>query len=275
MPPAKKRRRISTTQETAPSQPEEDKHSLFTQWSQARGVQFTSIKPAIIPGRGVGLLTTAKIPKDDQIIFVPKNAMFTPNTVKSHTKKPSPSPSPSPSPQAHLAISIMSECLSPSSPYLTWKKTWPTLSDFESGMPLFWSPELCHHLPESVKQPLERMREDYEKDLTYMLSLNCDDQTWKEEDFKYYWAIVNSRCFHFKPPGLKPGFMVLCPFIDYMNHGPTGTGVKVSQSPKGYEVVADRDYGMYSPSPFPITSLHHRSLGFISGLPSGFHCYLA
>lgn len=273
MPPAKKRRRISTTQETAPSQPEEDKHSLFTQWSQARGVQFTSIKPAIIPGRGVGLLTTAKISKDDQIIFVPKNAMFTPNTVESHTKKPSPSPSPSP--QAHLAISIMSECLSPSSPYLTWKKTWPTLSDFESGMPLFWSPELCHHLPESVKQPLERMREDYEKDLTYMLSLNCDDQTWKEEDFKYYWAIVNSRCFHFKPPGLKPGFMVLCPFIDYMNHGPTGTGVKVSQSPKGYEVVADRDYGMYSPSPFPITSLHHRSLGFISGLPSGFHCYLA
>jgi hypothetical protein len=37
--------------------------------------------------------------------------------------------------------------------------------------------------------------------------------------------------------------MVLCPFVDYMNHGPTGSGVTVMQTSKGYEVIAERDYG--------------------------------
>lgn len=38
--------------------------------------------------------------------------------------------------------------------------------------------------------------------------------------------------------------MVLCPFIDYMNHGASGQGtVNVRQTPRGYEITADRDYG--------------------------------
>ena len=57
--------------------------------------------------------------------------------------------------------------------------------------------------------------------------------------------IVNSRSFSWKPPHLKVGEMVMCPFIDLMNHGSTGSGCKVTQNAKGYEVHADRDYGKH------------------------------
>ncbi|PPJ59289.1 hypothetical protein CBER1_04201 [Cercospora berteroae] len=239
MAPAKKRRRTSSTQQaqhpSSSSAPEDNKHTLFTSWAESRGVQINSVSPTVIPGRGVGLLTTASIKKDSQIIFVPEKAMFKPLATNTKSK----SQTESTSPQAELASSIMSACQDPSSPYLLWQSTWPAREDFESSMPLFWSKKLASQLPPSVQQPLERMREDYDRDFKTMLRLHPD---WKERDFKYYWAIVNSRSFHFKPPGAKPGFMVLCPFIDYMNHGPSGTGVNVRQTPRGYEVTADRDY---------------------------------
>ena len=246
MPPAKKRR--LAVQE----QPEEDqdKHILFTQWAKDRGVVIGSVKPSVIPGRGVGLVTTAKIKKGEQIIFVPEKAMFKPDPSISQIVKKTKSDIDKPSPQAHLAVSMMVACFKKDSDYETWQKTWPTQEDFESSMPLFWSDEMCEFLPESVKQPLGRMREDYERDLKFCKRSLSTLMRGLEQDFKYFWAIVNSRSFHFKPPGAKPGFMVLCPFVDYMNHGPTGTGVKVSQTPKGYEVVADRDYGKWSLPPF-------------------------
>ncbi|KAM3421977.1 hypothetical protein BST61_g2354 [Cercospora zeina] len=241
MAPAKKRRRTSSTQQaqrpSSPSSPEHNEHTLFTSWAESRGVQINSVAPTRIPGRGVGLLTTTSIKKDTQIIFVPEKAMFKPLSIS--TKPKFSQQTVNPSPQAQLAISIMSACQDRSSPYYVWQSTWPTREDFESSMPLLWSKRLASHLPPSVQQPLERMREDYQRDLTSMLHRHPD---WKEREFEYYWAIVNSRSFHFKPPGAKPGSMVLCPFIDYMNHGPSGTGVIVRQTPKGYEVVADRDY---------------------------------
>lgn len=74
--------------------------------------------------------------------------------------------------------------------------------------------------------------------------LPCHRSTMQigHSDFEYYWAIVNSRSFHWKPPGSKPGYMVLCPFIDYLNHGPSGTGVNVNQTSRGYEAWTDRNY---------------------------------
>ncbi|KAF2214279.1 hypothetical protein CERZMDRAFT_95556 [Cercospora zeae-maydis SCOH1-5] len=241
MTPAKKRRRTSSTPQAqpppSPALPEDNKHTLFTSWAESRGVQINSVAPTHIPGRGVGLLTTTSIKKDSQIIFVPEKAMFKP--LSASIKPTSSQQTVNLSPHAQLAISIMSACQDPSSTYHVWQSTWPTRADFESSMPLFWSSGLASHLPPSVQQPLERMRVDYERDLKSMLNLHLD---WKEREFKYYWAIVNSRSFHFKPPGAKPGFMVLCPFIDYMNHGPSGTGVIVRQTPKGYGVIADRDY---------------------------------
>lgn len=94
-------------------------------------------------------------------------------------------------------------------------------------------------LPLSTKAVLERQQRDFQAD---KLAANK-----KRKAFDYFWAIVNSRSFHWKPPGRNSkkngGYMVLCPFIDYLNHGPAGTGVNVEQTSKGFEVTTDRDYG--------------------------------
>jgi hypothetical protein len=188
-------------------------------------------------------MATATIHEGEQIMFVPGKVMFKPNATLSNTTAKN-GHGLTASPQASLALSVMAECLKPESPYHAWQSTWPTERDFESSMPLFWKDELRARLPPPVQQPLERQLEDYQRDLSFALSTRGDLPDWTERRFRYYWAIVNSRSFHFKPAGSKPGFMVLCPFIDYMNHGPSGTTVNVRQTPKGYEVIADREYGM-------------------------------
>ncbi|KXT04762.1 hypothetical protein AC578_9747 [Pseudocercospora eumusae] len=238
-----KRRRISSgvSVDVNGRNPQE-KHEVFTQWAKDHGVQIGSVKPAQIPGRGVGLVTTASIKQNEKLIFVPQKAMFKPR--ESYTGG---NLSHKASPHAQLALSIMTECEKPESTYNIWKSTWPSPQDFESSMPLFWSYKLRSLLPPSVQQPLDRQFDDWNRDVEFrkdMAAHTCDISATEGEGdvMKYYWAIVNSRSFHFKPPGAKPGFMVLCPFIDYMNHGPSGTGVNVRQTAKGYEVTANRDY---------------------------------
>ena len=183
-----RKRRISTT-DTAnnrkKSQVEEDKHALFTQWSQSRGVQIHNVKPASLLGRGIGLRTTAKIKQDERILFVPEKAMFKPNTKLVTTSKGSAT---SMSPQAQLAISIMQECQNSESQYQLWKSTWPTHSDFKASMPLFWNSKLQSHLPPSVHLPLDRQKADYHKDQE---SFKDSNPALSSEDFDYFWAIVN------------------------------------------------------------------------------------
>lgn len=184
------RKRRSSIPDTAnnrkKSQIEEDKHALFTQWSQSRGVQIHNVKPASLPGRGIGLRTTAKIKQDERVLFVPEKAMFKPNT-KLVTASKGPTTS-SMSPQAQLAISIMQECQNSESQYQLWKSTWPTHSDFKASMPLFWSSKLQSHLPPSVHLPLDRQKADYEKDFQ---SFKDSNPALSSEEFDYFWAIVN------------------------------------------------------------------------------------
>ena len=217
----------------------DNKHTMFTEWAQNRGIDINGIKPAKLPGRGLGLLTTRAIKSAERILFVPEKAMFKPNArfLKSRSLERV-------SPQAQLAISAMAVCKAEQSPLAVWQATWPTADDFWQSMPLCWTQAEREMLPPSVLQPLERQLEDYKKDWSAVTKA-CKDSAWSEEDFKYYWMIINSRSFHWKPPRGRPGSMVMCPFIDYMNHGPTGTTCNVFQTPQGYEVLADRDYGKW------------------------------
>ncbi|KAK5689958.1 hypothetical protein LTR17_026084 [Elasticomyces elasticus] len=231
MPPRlAKRARVSGPEPAivAPD-PHEDKHVVFTAWSKQRGVEIKNVKPAKIPGRGLGLVTTAKIKVGARILFVPEKAMFKPDGSVPHA-----------SPQAQLAASAMKACTAADSNMGIWKETWPVDSDFQHSLPMRWPHELREHFPVSVMQPLLRQEEDYAKDVGAVQDfLAAGNNT--AEDFRYYWSIVNSRSFHFKAKG-KIGTMVMCPFIDYINHGPSGTTCDVFQRPNGYEVIADRDY---------------------------------
>jgi hypothetical protein len=220
------------TQDAAP----EDKHTIFTAWALKRGVEINSVVPQQLPGRGLGLMTTAPIKKGSRLIFVPEKAMFKPDNA--FIKR---SGLLSASPQAKLSLSILAKCNVDDSPLATWQATWPTKQDFDACMPISWSQDVLAFLPPAVSAPFERQKADYARDWEAAKSL-CEEHGWSEAEFMYYWCIVNSRSFHWKPATGGAGSMVLCPFVDYMNHGPTGSGCEVKQTGRGYEVVAERDY---------------------------------
>lgn len=182
-------------------------------------------------------MTTAPVKAGERFLFVPEKAMFKPDavTIKRGGLERA-------SPQAKLAVSALAKFSSPSSPLHEWQATWPTKNDFSASMPMCWPANLVEHLPPAVMSPLERQKADYARDWEAAQAL-CGERGWDEETFRYYWCIVNSRSFHWKPSAARAGSMVLCPFVDYMNHGPTGSGCSVTQSARGYEVFAERDYG--------------------------------
>lgn len=231
MPPQNpKRKRMSES--NADMAPDQDNHALFTKWAENRGVEINNLKASQIPGRGLGLMTTKKIKSGQRLLFIPEKAMFKPaKDVLQAANLPQASP------QAQLAITAMVQF---GSHFELWRNVLPTLEDFKEGMPMLWSEELRKHLSPAVNQPLDRQMADYQSDWSKVKS---SDQGFDEDMFKYWWLIVNSRSFYWKPPRGKGGVMVLCPFIDYMNHGSTDSTCRVTMTGKGYEVVANRDYG--------------------------------
>jgi hypothetical protein len=182
-------------------------------------------------------MTTAAVEAGTRLLFVPEKAMFKPDVAfvkRSGLERASP--------QAKLSVSIMAKFTPTDSQLTPWETTWPTKHDFDTSMPLSWPSELLEYLPQPVLAPFERQKADYERDWEAAKGL-CAERDWDEATFRYYWCIVNSRSFHWKPSAGRAGSMVLCPFVDYMNHAPSGSTVTVMQNSKGYEVVAERDYG--------------------------------
>ena len=214
-----------------------DKHSTFTNWAQARGVEINGVTPMQLPGRGLGLITTQAVATGERMLFIPEKAMFKPSPrfLKAQSLERA-------SPQAQLAISAMNVAMSDDSPLAVWQATWPSAEDLTQALPMCWTHTERGHLPPSVQQPLARQEEDYRKDWEAVSQI-CEVNGWSEREWKYYWQIVNSRSFHWKSSKSKAGSMVMCPFIDYLNHGPSGTTCNVIQGPRGYEMTADRDYG--------------------------------
>jgi hypothetical protein len=233
--PSKRARRSEASNEAQDATPE-DKHTIFTTWAIERGVEINSVKPSETFDRGLGLITTAPIKKGTRLIYVPEKAMFKPDKSFINLERASP--------QAKLSLSILAKCNMKKPPLAKWTATWPTKQDFDACMPISWDEDLLVYLPPAVAAPFERQKADYAQDWEAAKAL-CDEHGWGEEDFKYYWCIVNSRSFHWKPTNGGAGSMVLCPFVDYMNHAPNGHGCEVKQSGRGYEVVAERDYGKW------------------------------
>lgn len=236
--PAKKPRRTSAGKQNRGFGPAAlAKHDAFKNWAVAQGIQINGVEAANLPGRGVGLLVTEKIKKDQRIIFVPEKAMIrpTPSKISQLNLKDA-------SPQAQLAglLNAGSEC---SDAYEACSQVWPTASDFQSCMLFFPSCTMSQIEPEAipfaVKKPLERLRRDFERDaaatgvlLQWPLSLEAlEEELSKAADqYRLHWTIANTRSFHWKPPGLSTGQMVICPFLDYMNHCPSGQGVRCASS---------------------------------------------
>lgn len=221
---SQKRQKVSPSPPTVPS----DKHTAFTHWALTRGVEITHVAPASLPGRGIGLVTTAAIKKNTRLIFVPERAMIAPwpSIITSLSLS-------SASPQAQLAATLTALYQSDdSAAYKACSAVWPTWHDFSSS--LLWLPPAVSLedqgrsiLPFTLQKPLERVRGDFERDMGVWSPDDSGDEEIRQRHV-YHWAIANTRSFHWKPPGRAKGCMVVCPVLDYMNHCASGKGVSVS-----------------------------------------------
>lgn len=142
--------------------------------------------------------------------------------------------------------------------YDLWKATWPTLPDFEEGMPILWPKNLgglelktpvptaattdlsSISLPPSISGLWNTFRkiqltEEYETKHQNLLSQQEARlrDAWRDvvavfpntdwETFLYHWLIINTRSFYYLMPGEEPpedsnDAMALVPFADYFNH---------------------------------------------------------
>jgi hypothetical protein len=216
-----------------------DKLEYFTQWSQSRGIQISGVAPALLPGRGLGLVAIEDLKQGQRIVLVPNKAMLRPVMSASGTSKPDMHKEISR--QAQLAMTLMAECRKVDSPLRLWEATWPSRVDLAACMPIQWEPSLQRLLPPATQDLLKDQIEEYGRDLNAAVQL-CG-HGFDNPEFMYYWCIVSTRGFHFKPVGNSPAYTIMCPFLDFANHGPSGSGIKVEQTRNGYEAVLDRDYG--------------------------------
>ncbi|KAF2220257.1 hypothetical protein BDZ85DRAFT_303517 [Elsinoe ampelina] len=154
------------------------------------------------------------------------------------------------SPQARLAATLMHMDSIKNAEYEICSSVWPTSDDFESS--LFWysltahtaSPPWYDSMPTALRTASTRLMHDFRRDLLSIQDLEHDDfKNATAQSFVYFWTIANTRSFAWKPHGRREGVMVMCPFLDYMNHCPSGEGCGVSMSEDGYTLTANRDYG--------------------------------
>lgn len=240
MPPSKaKKQRLTNGQgdKVVDHETIKDKHLRFLAWARDNEVEVYNAAPQALPGKGLGLVTTKRILSGERILFVPEKTMVKPQSTSLKTLGLEHASS-----QARLTMTSLMTFAGHEAKKQIWMDTWPTRADFEKCMPLYWHQSLIDCMPRSARNTFQRQASDYNKDWMACKAAAAGIG-FDEDSYKYHWMIVNSRSFHWTPPRKQPSYMVLCPFIDYLNHGPTGSGCTVIQRNDGYEVLAQRDYG--------------------------------
>ncbi|PWY82250.1 ribosomal N-lysine methyltransferase [Aspergillus heteromorphus CBS 117.55] len=224
-----------------------EKHELFTAWAISQGIIINGVSPARFPGRGLGMIATRKINKDEAIITVPHKTMFTPTRIPVSFRNKFPAATPT-----HVLYAAYFTHGSPEDlrPYALWRDTWPTRSDFEESMPILWPDTSPSLLPPSISShwttipahtqphthayetPHQNLLSQQEKRLrsAYDTVVSVFPETdW--ERFSYHWLVVNTRSFFYLMPGEEPpedrnDAMALVPFADYFNHSDVVCNVK-------------------------------------------------
>jgi hypothetical protein len=136
--------------------------------------------------------------------------------------------------------------------YKVWQDVWPTESDFQSTMPLYYSKALQDLLPHAATVLLSNQRTKLEKDWS---DLRTHLPNISKDLFTYTWLIVNTRTFYWEYPDLPNSHprlprkrkqltsddcYAMCPFMDYFNHSDVGCDPQSNSN--GYSVNADREY---------------------------------
>jgi hypothetical protein len=129
--------------------------------------------------------------------------------------------------------------------YVAWEATWPSPDDVSFSMPMFWARKWQRLLPPHARGLfMALIKSDAHSWLDLLeVQLKKFDADWSlaqdmltstrrtVDDFKYYWALVNSRCYYWQYASRRPvgggqlpadECMALCPFADLFNHANDG-----------------------------------------------------
>ncbi|PYH80763.1 ribosomal N-lysine methyltransferase [Aspergillus uvarum CBS 121591] len=218
-----------------------EQHEAFTEWALSQGIIINGVSPARFPGRGLGMIATRHVEKDEAIVTVPHEAMLTPSRIPTSFSSRFPDGTPT---HALYAAYLTNGDPADLEPYTLWRRTWPTRADFEASMPILWPASFRHTthsepspaaaassrpkpnvpsktvalLPPSISGqwttiPTSPRAHDYET--THQNLLAQQEQRLRRDwdivvsvfpntdwdEFTYYWLIVNTRSFFYLMPG--------------------------------------------------------------------------
>jgi len=120
------------------------------------------------------------------------------------------------------ALTVLSD--DPERHYKPWESVWPSKSDFEESTPICWAESIQEQLPPATRALLKTQQHKLEKDWK---GLRDHMPGRAFELYKYYWLVVNTRCFfweYFKLARarrkmgkqlVRDDCIALCPFVDY------------------------------------------------------------
>ncbi|KAF2665049.1 SET domain-containing protein [Microthyrium microscopicum] len=223
-----------------------DIHDSFRKWVIKHGV---TINPAItarnLPGKGFGMVSVKPVKADEVLIKLPVETLITiDSTFAQDSRIPS-------NITVHSALATawtLNAASHEDRKLQEWEATWPSRADLESYSPLFWPPASQDRLTPAGKVYLADVQRKIAKDWAEIKStITAAGQS--EADYRYYWMMVNTRCFFWKfakahtadsPPSSVDECMALCPYADYFNHASSGCTFRAE--PTYCAIVADRDY---------------------------------
>ncbi|KAM0417376.1 hypothetical protein ACHAPT_012610 [Fusarium lateritium] len=206
----------------------------FLPWVEGKGVKLEGIEPRILPGRGIGVVATRDIRPGETILTVPLKALRAIDTVPEHISKALHGVS------VHgiLAAEI---ALDKSDDYAVWKTVLPTREDLEASIPIMWPSELQLLLPWRAKLLLDKQTATFRDECEIVLNAFPN---LTRDDYLYAWVLINTRTFYDSRPKMKAydqaDRLVCMPAADLFNHADRGS--RLSFSPLGYTLRADRDY---------------------------------
>ncbi|KAI9652576.1 MAG: hypothetical protein M1831_006679 [Alyxoria varia] len=243
-----------------------DVSSEFDTWIREKNIQFSGVRAAKIPGKGVGCVADGYIEPGDTLIHVPSTAILTVSPSDCFSRNIS----------VHHALA--QTLVDRAKEFKPWLDVMPSYEDLEGCMPVLWTEELAQRLPCAARAYLAKQRTKLDRDTQEFMKLptrrNAETTAPRSEqalkEYKRAWLLVNTRSFYWDYPtsastsgagvtgkrdgnGEKPrrknartksgrngkmktlerdDCMALCPFIDFFNHeegagGDSGAGREI------------------------------------------------
>ncbi|KAK2058489.1 SET domain-containing protein [Colletotrichum caudatum] len=203
-------------------------------WAETQGVIVSKVGPRTLPGRGIGIVATSPINKDDTIIDVPIPCLKSLSTIPKALTRPFPKDT---AVHALLALDI---ALDATPSFKIWSAVFPMPRDL-SSCPLTWPESLASLLPPAAFSLLAAQREKFEAHWA-LVAASFPDVAY--EDYRHAWLLVNSRTFYHVTPKTakrcRDDHMILQPVADLLNH--SSRGCSVAFDDRSFTIKAERDY---------------------------------